>query len=84
MKVSCKRTIRHVIIAHARWQFTIEGDRPPPKKIVCIIRNPTVVTNTSAIIPNANVNVVIPNMNILGGDEVKAGLLLTATYCERA
>jgi hypothetical protein len=28
--------------------------------------------------------VVIPSMNILGGDEVKPGLLLKTIYCQRA
>ena len=36
------------------------------------------------MIPKANMKVVIPNIDILVGDEVKPGLLLKATYCERA
>jgi hypothetical protein len=39
-----------------------------------------VVPSTSAIIAKANINVVIPNMKILGGDEVKPGLLLKSIY----
>ena len=35
------------------------------------------------MIPKANMKVVIPNMNILGRDEVKPGLLLKPTYCKR-
>ena len=36
------------------------------------------------MIPKANKKVVIPNKDILYGDEVKPGLLLEATYCKRA
>jgi hypothetical protein len=36
------------------------------------------------MIAKANMKVVIPSMNILGGDEVKPGLLLKAIYCQRA
>ena len=36
------------------------------------------------MIAKANIKVVIPNMNILGGDELKPGLLLKAIYCQRA
>jgi hypothetical protein len=43
----------------------------------------TIVPSTSAIIPKENMNVVIPNMNILGEDEVKPGLLLKAIYYQR-
>ena len=35
------------------------------------------------MIPKANIKVVIPNSDILRGDEVKPGLLLKAT-CKRA
>jgi hypothetical protein len=34
--------------------------------------------------PKAKVKVVIPNKDILYGDEVKPGLLLKATYSKRA
>jgi hypothetical protein len=36
------------------------------------------------MIPKANMNVVIPNMNILGRDKVKPGFLLKTIYCKRA
>ena len=36
------------------------------------------------MIPKANVKVVIPNMIILGRDEVKPGLLLKPIYCKCA
>ena len=36
------------------------------------------------MIPKANMKVVIPNMNILGRDEVKPGFLLKTIYCKRA
>ena len=32
------------------------------------------------MIPKMNMKVVVPNMNILGGDEVKPGLLLKLRY----
>ena len=41
-------------------------------------------TSTSATIPKTNMKVVIPNMNFLGGDEVKPGLILNAIYCKHA
>ena len=37
---------------------------------------PRAVSSTSAMIPKINMKVVTPNMNILGGDEVKPGLPL--------
>jgi hypothetical protein len=54
------------------------------EKIICVILNSRVVTSTSATIPKANMKVVIPNMNILGGDEVKPGLLLKVIYYKHA
>jgi hypothetical protein len=36
------------------------------------------------MIPEANMKVVIPNMNILGRDEVKPGFLLEAIYYKHA
>ena len=36
------------------------------------------------MIPKANMKVVIPNMIILGRDEVKPGLFLGVVYCGRA
>jgi hypothetical protein len=47
-------------------------------------RNSRIVASTIAIIPNANMKVVIPNRNILRGHDLKAGWLLKAIYCKRA
>jgi hypothetical protein len=41
----------------------------------------SVVFSVSVMIPNANMKLVIPNMDILLGLEVKPGLLLKSTYC---
>jgi hypothetical protein len=38
--------------------------------------NPYAVSNTSAIRPKVNMKVVIPNMNILDGDDNEPGLAL--------
>ena len=43
-----------------------------------------VVSSTNAMIPKANMKVVIPSMIILGRDEVKPCLLLEIIYCKRA
>jgi hypothetical protein len=66
----------HVIIAQEELKTEKNGDWGPPSKM-CSYSSVAVVPSTSAIIPKANINIVIviPNINILGGDEVKPGLL---------
>jgi hypothetical protein len=54
------------------------------EKIICVILNSRVITSTSATIPRANMKVVMPNMNILGGEEVKPGFLLKDVYHKHA
>ena len=50
----------------------------------CFSWIPSVVLSIRAMIRKVNIKVVIPNRDILLGDKVKPGLLLKATYSERA
>ena len=77
MGASCRRTIRRETVAIMTLVLYVDEKSPAVRSKNSW--NARTVSSTSLMIPKTNMRVVIPNMIILGRDEVKLGLLLKAT-----